>query len=370
MSSFDGRLKQTNGRLKSANVGVSVEVRGKHLYLRSTFPPKPGSDSDKAYQQRLALGFHANPTGLKLAEQEARKVGALLDCGEFDWGHYVKNNVQAHSVSDWMQRFEADYFDRRERNPKSQTTWDKDYADVYQRLPGNEPLTVQVMLDAIATTEPDTRTRKRFVMALAKLAEFAGMEANFKHLKGKYSPQKVNPRNLPSDAEIGTWRERISNPEWQRAYGLMATYGLRPHEICHLDFSQFPILLVEDDTKTGQRRVMPFYPEWSTEWNLIGELPKITGYSNSDLGNRVSHAFGRYAVPFHPYDLRHAWAVRTIQFGVPDSLACRWMGNSVEVFTKTYKQWIRQDVETMVYEGLLARSDRPLPPLSSSDRII
>lgn len=364
MSSFEGRLKQTNGRLKSANVGVSVQVRGNHLYLRAIFPPKPGT-KEKPYQQRLALGFHANPTGLKLAEREARKIGALLDCGQFDWSHYVKNNVQAHTTSDWIRRLEEDYFSRREKNPKSETTWQGDYAEVYRRLPEDEPLTLEILLSAIAATEPDTRTRKRFVMALAKLAEFAGIEANLKPYKGKYSPRKVTPRNLPSDTEIATWRDSIPNLEWRRAYGLIATYGLRPHEICHLDFSQFPVLLVEDETKTGQRQTRPFYPEWTTEWDLLGDLPKITGNCNRDLGNRVTHAFERYSVPFHPYDLRHAWAVRTIQFGVPDSLACRWMGNSVEIFTKTYQQWIRQDVETMVYEGLLARSDRPLAPKCS-----
>lgn len=363
-----GRLNQINGRLRAGKVGVRVEIKGNFVYLRATLPPKPGDGHTQPYQQRIALGVHANFHGLQLAEQKAREVGAALDGGKFRWDDYVKNNVQAQTVGDWTRMIEHDYFSRRERNPKSETTWKGDYADVYRRLPQDEPLTVELILEAIAATEPDTRSRKRFVMALAKLAEFAGIEANFKHLKGRYSPQKVNPRNLPSDAEIAEWRERIDSPEWQRVYGLMATYGLRPHEVFHLDFSQFPVLLVEDDTKTGQRRAMPFYPEWSSEWFLLGDLPTVTGNCNRDLGNRVSHAFERYGIPFHPYDLRHAWAVRTIQFGVPDSLACRWMGNSVEVFTKTYQQWIRQDVETMVYQTLTEKSDRPHPP--GSDRVI
>lgn len=368
MSKTDGRLNQVNGRLRSGKVGVRVEIHGNFLYLRATLPPKPGDKRDQPYQQRIALGIHANSTGLQLAEQKARKVGAAIDDGSFRWDEYVKNHVQAQTARDWINRLEQDYFARRERNPKSMTTWKGDYADVYNRLPLDEPLTLTVIMDAIDRTDPDTRTRKRFVAALMKLAEFAGIEANLKPYKGRYSPSKVSPRSLPSDEDIARWRDRIPNPEWQRAYGLMATYGLRPHEICYLDFSQLPVLLVEDDTKTGQRQARPFYPEWTTDWDLLGDLPKITGNCNRDLGNRVTHAFKRYGIPFHPYDLRHAWAVRTIQFGVPDSLACRWMGNSVEIFTKTYKQWIRQDVESMVYQALVEKRDRPHPP--GSDRTI
>ncbi len=66
---IEGRLAQANGRLKISNVGVSIEVKGSPLYLRATLPPKPDSGKE-TFQQRLTLGYHANPAGLKLAEQE------------------------------------------------------------------------------------------------------------------------------------------------------------------------------------------------------------------------------------------------------------------------------------------------------------
>lgn len=359
---FKGRLAQTNGRLKAANVGATVGIKGNRLHLRATLPPKPDSTKLSAYQQRLSLGYHANPAGLKLAEQEARKVGALIDRDQFRWNEYVKNHVQSENCCDWVERFEQDYFERRRRTPKTETTWKGDYADVFKKLPQNEPLTTELMIAAIAQTKPDTRTRKRFTTALTALAKFAGLEADFKPLKGNYSPRRVNRRTLPTDEQISASREAINSAVWQRAYGLLATYGLRPHELMHLDFSQFPVLLVEDDTKTGQRRARPFYPEWADSWDLRGDLPVLTGANNRAIGSRVSQAFNRYSIPFHPYDLRHAWAVRTIRFGVPDSIACKWMGNSVEIFSKTYHAWMGQDVEQMVYEGLMQRSDRPIPP--------
>ena len=39
------------------------------------------------------------------------------------------------------------------------------------------------------------------------------------------------------------------------------------------------------------------------------------------VGRRVSEQFRRYDLPITPYDLRHAWAVRTIHVGLPDTVA-------------------------------------------------
>lgn len=366
--SIEGRLAQANGRLKAAKVGVTIEIKRGRIHLRSTFPPKPSSQRDRPYQQRLSLGFHANPAGLKLAEQEARKIGALLDCGEFDWSPYVKNNVQAHSIGDWVERFERDYFTRRERNAKSETTWKDDYLKVFSRLPQDEPLSIDVMRTTIERTEPDTRNRKRFVDVLSALAKFAKLESDFASLRGNYSPTKVQPRNLPTDELIAEWWRRIPNPAWKRAYGLIVTYGLRPHEVFRCSFEALPELRVEQLTKTGYRSVYPFYPEWLEEWKLDqGELPQVTGKNNTALGQRVTHAFARYGIPFAPYDTRHAWAVRTIHFGLPDTLAAKQMGHSVQVHTELYHAWLSANEHRRMWEVLANRSDRPLPP-SSSDR--
>jgi hypothetical protein len=36
---------------------------------------------------------------------------------------------------------------------------------------------------------------------------------------------------LPSDEVIVEWYDRIPNPTWRYVYGIMATYGLRNHEV-------------------------------------------------------------------------------------------------------------------------------------------
>jgi integrase len=115
-------------------------------------------------------------------------------------------------------------------------------------------------------------------------------------------------------------------------------------------------ITVLEMTKTGLHDVWPFYPEWVERFRLRqGHLPPI----NTDLtqttlqrvGQQVALQFKRYGVPFSPYDLRHAWAVRTIHFGLPDTVAARMMGHSVAIHTRTYHRWItlrdqRQAVQT------------------------
>ncbi|MEO1149319.1 MAG: site-specific integrase, partial [Cyanobacteria bacterium J06638_22] len=65
---------------------------------------------------------------------------------------------------------------------------------------------------------------------------------------------------------------------------------------------------------------------------------------------------------FAPYDLRHAWAVRTLLFGWPVELSARQMGHSVDIHTRTYQRWISRERIQQVYDLLVNREDRPRPP--------
>lgn len=370
---FQGRLNQANGRLRVAKVGVIIEAKGNRLYLRATFPPKPDSQKSKAFQQRLALGIHFNPAGISLAEQEARKVGALLDCRQFSWEPYLQNISDQSSflVGDWISRFQEHYFTRRARTPKSETTWHKDYWAVLKRLPPDQALTAEILTAAILATKPDTKTRKRFCTALQALARFAAIEFDVKSLAGNYSPKRVTPRDLPDDRVIVDWFDRIRNPAWRWTYGIIATFGLRPHEIFYLDTSDLEaggyILSILDGGKTGARRVWACYPEWVDAFGLRSpKIPAVTGRNNSALGERCSQYFRRdVGLPFHLYDLRHCWAIRTQEFGLDISLAAQQMGHSVQVHTDTYHHWISDRHHQRAFEALMMRSDRPKPPLTA-----
>lgn len=91
--------------------------------------------------------------------------------------------------------------------------------------------------------------------------------------------------------------------------------------------------------------------------------PEVTARNNSDFGERLSHYFRRWAkLPFPPYNLRHCWAVRTLEFGLDVSLAAAQMGHSVQVHTELYHHWISDRHHQRAFDLLMGREDRPAPP--------
>lgn len=74
-------------------MGAAIARIGDRLAIRATFPFKPDREREKPYQQRLFQCCHANPNGISLAEAEALKIGALLDCGEFEWEPYLRKKT-------------------------------------------------------------------------------------------------------------------------------------------------------------------------------------------------------------------------------------------------------------------------------------
>jgi integrase len=147
----------------------------------------------------------------------------------------------------------------------------------------------------------------------------------------------------------------------------MATYGLRNHEVFFSEYSAFtqpettPTVQVLATTKTGSHEVWPFYPEWVEQFQLRDiQLPPVQTDLNKTtlqrIGQLVSVQFRRYNIPFSPYDLRHAWAVRTIHVGLPDTVAARMMGHSVTIHTRTYHQWITRRDQQQAVDSALERS--------------
>jgi integrase len=350
-------------------VGVQIQIQGDRLILRATLPARPDSSKITPHQQRIYLGVHANNQGLSFAETEARKVGALVDCGDFNWIPYLKKTATAsEKVGDWVERFEKNYFEQRQRNHKTETTWRGDYLKVFNKLPQDVALTADVLRDAIVATTPDSKSRKRAAMVIGAMCKFAGIDLDVRPLAGRYSSKSVQPKSLPTDDEIAAWWGKISNSSYRWVYGMMACYGLRPHEVLHVNLETLRAgncICEVTDGKTGERYVWPCYPEWFEQFNLSEvDPPKINlERPNYQLGKAIGNYFRQGAnIPFHPYALRHAWAIRTIEFRLPLELAARQMGHSVVEHTKTYHRWIKPDFHQRAYEALMLNADRPQPP--------
>lgn len=348
------KINQANGRLKAAKTGVTILQRGDRLYLQSVLPPRPGSGKSSPCQQQIALGIHANSLGISLAEKEARKLGYLRDAKEFNWSLYGGNTQRkSETVGDWVQKFEET-----KRIEVCATTWKTDYQRPFGNLPAGEPITPELLINTITLTKPNTRQRRRFCLAFRQLAQFAGIEFDLSALMGNYSPTKVQPRELPSDEDIVRIFGQVANPQWRWVYGVIAAYGLRDHEAFYLDMSKFPIAQVTEG-KTGYRQCWPLRPEWATQWDLANiERPPVTGKCHADFGDRVSKFFARSPANFCAYDLRHAWAIRAIRFGLDPSLAAKQMGHSLATHTQTYHLAINERDQQEAYNRLLARESK------------
>jgi integrase len=383
-SGVDERMIGVNQRLKAAQMGFQIERRGQKLSLRGVLPPRPGSPRLRSHQQRISLNFPATPAGLKQAEQEVKIIAAQIIQNAFDWKQYLPitggGRLSQMNLAQKLEAFERHFFESGESSSSSnKTTWEKAYAPYLRKLEAIAQSHTQLNLAeaiyaTVQATETNSRSRQVCCTALAAFAEFLNIElpTELKTLWGKYSPNHTQLRTLPTDSQIIEIFHQIPNPTWQFVYGIMATYGLRNHEVFFCDYSALPqgdptaMIEVLSTTKTGNHEVWPFYPEWVEQFNLRQvNLPAITTDLNQTtlqrIGQLVTTQFRRYKIPFSPYDLRHAWAVRTIHFGLPDTVAARMMGHSVAIHTRTYHRWItRRDQQQAVEAALQKRSTRPM----------
>jgi hypothetical protein len=387
IAAIDQHIAQTNQRLKMARLGFQIEQRGQKLSLRGTLPPRPGSARLRPHQQRISLNLPATTAGLKQAEQEAKIIAAQLIQNTFDWRQYLPvaggGRLSQMDLSEQLAAFKTNFFEQAAANSADssalasvKTTWDTSYLPYLRKLEAivqdSSRLSLAEAIHAtIQSTRPNSRSRQVCCTALGNLAEFLNLELpiDLKTLWGHYSPSHTQNRTLPTDEQIVDIFHQIPNPAWQFVYGIMATYGLRNHEVFFCDYTRLsqgdlePSIEVLSTTKTGNHEVWPFHPEWVEQLMLrqINLPPIETDLNRTTLqriGQLVSCQFRRYQIPFSPYDLRHAWAVRTIHFGLPDTVAARMMGHSVAIHTRTYHRWItRRDQQRAVKAALGEREN-------------
>lgn len=269
------------------------------------------------------------------------------------------------TCAEWISLFEADFFAR----GGTESTWKSEYLKMLKRLPQDKPLTRDRLHQIVLDTQVHTRSRVRAVMVTGRLAAFAKLKYDPSPYRGKYRAGDINPRDIPTDAVICEWFDKLSNPGWKWVYGMLATYGLRPHEVFRLDLATIAqgdrVVQVLRPTKTGARQVWAFHPEWVERFGVLSPvLPPINlDRPNTAIGESAGRYFGRhFGLPFPLYNLRHAWAIRTFEYGLPIELAAKQMGHSVEVHTTIYHRWISKSVHQRAYDEVMNRTDRPKPP--------
>ncbi len=388
------QVQQHNRMLAASGIRLRLELRGSRIGIRGPLPCRSGSGTERV--QRLSLGLPASQAGLMQAQQHVFALHQQLQQGSFAWtptpAHQPSQCAQQQlkgQLADQLAAFEAAFFadPRRRRNPAgSRTTWTSAYLPYVrrlQRLAGSEasPVTTALLLDVLESYELASRSRQQCSTALAALARHCELElpSDWAERGAGYGLHRAQFRQLPSDAQIVQHLPLIPNPRWRLIYGLIATYGLRNHEAFFCDLSALApggdrVIRVLPTSKTGEHQVWPFQPDWVERFGLAAlasgreALPAV----NTDLrrttlqqvGRRVAEQFRRYNLPITPYDLRHAWAVRTIHIGLPDTVAARMMGHSVAIHTRTYHHWITRRDQQQAVDAALARLE-PRTPLAS-----
>ena len=376
------QLIAANEELAAQGSRLRIEQRGQKLGLRGTLPCR----DDRARQsvQRISLGLNADPKGFEEASQTARMVQRQLERGTFKWEDWRSQvirptaSVAALAPESAIERFQQAFFadPRRRRSPAgSKTTWTGAYQPYLRRLQahaGHRTIDANLLLKTLQSYDDGSRSRQQCATALAALARHLELvlPEGWRQEAGGYGLHRAQFRQLPTDRQILEAALLIPNPRWRLAYGLMATYGLRNHEVFFCDGHSLAdgsdqVLRILPTTKTGEHQSWPFHPEWVERFGLLelADNPKALPMVTTDLkhttlqqvGRRVSEQFRRYELPITPYDLRHAWAIRTIHIGLPDTVAARMMGHSVAIHTRTYHHRITRRDQQQAVDAALAR---------------
>lgn len=230
-------------------------------------------------------------------------------------------------------------------------------------------VTAQKLMDWVEASNPKSADRVRRIGTLKKLMICAGidipnrwMERIKDETKFSIVTKAVNPRTLPTDAQIEAFVDSIPNRAWQCAFGFMAVYGLRPHEVFCISEEIDEQGLIEINSmkvclgKEGWRYVQPRRLDWIKRWNLRNAtLPRFNfKHEAKALGKRVTQQFARYRdqelaphwrVNQRTYDIRHAYAAALhteakFKKKVSIDQAADWMGHSTKVHKDTYLRWL------------------------------
>ncbi len=394
-------LKAVNARLKAARVNVSVRKSGNSLQLRTTLPIKPG-DIDKngigTKQYDISLGIPFNFDGLNTAEEEAHELGKLIARKQFQWTEKylgkTRNKVKAKTIGDLIADFERNYFQTRKRNLKSENTFNSYFYIAQTHLPKDKSAINANFIEAVQCCTSSDSVKNELIKVIRVLCKCSGLEVpELSNLKIKAS--STRKRDIPTDAEIEqeylkfetyslnrpskllTREDRNNWKLWRWVYGMLAAYGLRPREIFvnpDLDWwlssdNTMNTWRVNEECKTGEREALPLYPRWVEIFNLKTDtaaiellktkiIDKITSKQINSARHGTDRWFRFVGIPFQPYDLRHAWAIRAHLMGIPIKAAADNLGHSVNMHTSIYQKWFSLENRKVAIEEAIKKKSK------------
>lgn len=388
--------------VQQANFGLSLDrvkiklklTSNKSIGLQGTFPCKPGDfgkNGSPNRQYTISFGFVANDAGVKTAVLKARELDLLLMTKQFQWTPcllgkqaqkigLINEDKPTKLIRELIEEYEREFWKTHEKNRQGIRTWESHYMRHLKKLSQDVPMSLEALEEALKKTKPNTSARFFLTWQLKKFCEFCGING-FKTIN-TYATPKPNPtiRKVPLDEEIlqgfikigmplsaYASKDNMTQPEqWQWVYGMLATYGLRPHELFAIDIEAFiktantfhlvtlnPSLT--EGTKTGERScgIPPLHPHWVELFDLKNiKFP----YNQGKLSNKTAKIHIKFRtsdIGFSPYDLRHAYAIRGHRLRVPIKTMADYMGHTVQEHTKTYQRWMNEDANLEIYQEVV-----------------
>ena len=318
---------------------ASINSQRGRLYLLANLPRRDGAPGLR--QARIALRLDDTPINRRAAAKQLKTLEQQLEGGTFEWAYWLD---QAAGAITWREAIARLYRARVVLGRTGQSTWEINYLGRLRQIQPTSACTTASMAKALERYDRSSCSYKELFYLLRHLAKLVAVEFPEVPLPTYNQAQLVA---VPTDAEIIGWVEGAPDPvRWY--WGMMACYGLRPHEIEGAALIERDLCQVADGTKTGFRTVVPLPREWVERFGLRDRRlrPRLEGSADRPdaVSKWLSKELRRQRLPWRPYALRHAYGGRLWREGgsrLDIYTAARLMGHTPNQHARTYRAHIQ-----------------------------
>jgi len=336
---------------------ASVNAQRGRLYLLAKVPRRDGRPG--LTQQRIALRLDDTPVNRRVAAKQLATLEQQLEGGTFEWAYW---NDDAAGGLTWREAIARLHRARVVLGRTSASTWEVNYMGRLRQIPPGSTCDTASMAAALERYDRSTCSYKELFYLLRHLARLVAVPFPEVPLPTYAQAELVA---VPTDAEIVAWVEGAGPAAWY--FGMMATYGLRPHEIEGATMGERDYCQVADATKTGFRTVVPVPREWVERFALRDRRlrPTLQGAAHDRpdmVAKWLSKELKRLGLPWRPYALRHAFAGRLWRTGgsrLDIYTASRLMGHSAAQHARTYRAHIQPHAVAEAAERALTGAPAP-----------
>ena len=318
---------------------ASINSQRGRLYLLANLPRRDGAPGLR--QARIALRLDDTPINRRAAAKQLQTLEQQLESGTFEWAYWLD---EASGTITWREAIARLYRARVVLGRTGESTWEINYLGRLRQIQPASACTSASMAKALERYDRATCSYKELFYLLRHLAKLVAVPFPEVPLPTYHQAQLVA---VPTDPEIIAWVEEAPDPvRWY--WGMMATYGLRPHEIEGAVLIERDLCQVADGTKTGFRTVVPLPREWVKRFGLRDRRlrPRLEGSTDRPdaVSKWLSKELRRQRLPWRPYSLRHAYGGRLWREGgsrLDVYTAARLMGHTPAVHARTYRAHIQ-----------------------------